>query len=105
MESPSTSLSTAEATLQTPGTIVIIIDLFYAFFFHFFFFFFFVRRVVPWVWLEIMEIMRNIIIIVIIILIKRCSLTRVKLTALYKHFMANTTVTYISNKQNCKYCS
>ena len=39
----------------------------------------------------------------IIILIKRCSLTWVKLTALYKDLMAKTTSTYISNKQNLKY--
>ena len=31
-----------------------------------------------------------------IILIKRCSLTRVKLTALYKHLITKTTLTYIS---------
>ena len=37
------------------------------------------------------------------ILIKRCSLTRVKLTALYKHFMSKTSLTYISNKQNITY--
>ena len=37
--------------------------------------------------------------------IKRCSLTRVKLTALYKHLMTKSTLTYISNKQNLKYCS
>ena len=36
----------------------------------------------------------------IIILIKRCSLTRVKLTALYTRLMTKTTLTYISNKQN-----
>ena len=40
--------------------------------------------------------------IIIIILIKRCSLTRVKLTALYKHLMTKTTLAYISNKQNLK---
>ena len=34
------------------------------------------------------------------ILIKRCSLTRVKLTALYKHLMITRTLTYISNKRN-----
>ena len=44
-------------------------------------------------------------IIIIIILIKRCSLTRVKLTALYKHLITKTTLTYISYKQNLKYCS
>ena len=42
-------------------------------------------------------------IIIIIILIKRCSLTRVKITALYKHLMTKTMLTYISNKQNLKY--
>ena len=42
---------------------------------------------------------------VIIILIKRCSLTRVKLTALYTRLMTKTTLTYISNKQNLNYCS
>jgi len=41
----------------------------------------------------------------IIILITCCSLTRVKLTALCKHLMTKTTLTYISNKQNLKYCS
>ena len=41
----------------------------------------------------------------IIILIKRCSLTRVKLTALYTRLMTKTTLTYISNKQNLNYCS
>ena len=40
---------------------------------------------------------------VIIILIKRCSLT--KLTALYTRLMTKTTLTYISNKQNLNYCS
>ena len=39
------------------------------------------------------------------ILIKRCSLTRVKLTVLYKHLMTKTTLTYISNKHNLKYCT
>ena len=43
--------------------------------------------------------------IIIIILIKRCSLTRVKLTALYTRLMTKTTLTYISNKQNLNYCS
>ena len=37
-----------------------------------------------------------IIIIIIIILIERYSLTRVKLTALYKHLITKTTLTYIS---------
>ena len=32
-------------------------------------------------------------------IIKRCSLTRVKLIALYKHLMTKTTLKYISNKQ------
>ena len=44
-------------------------------------------------------------IIIIIILIKRCSLTRVKLTALYTCLMTKTTLTSISNKQNLNYCS
>ena len=44
-------------------------------------------------------------IIIVIIILKRCSLTRVKLIALYKHIMTKTTLTYISNKQNLKYCS
>ena len=44
-------------------------------------------------------------VIIIIILIKRCSLTRVKLTALYTRLMTETTLTYISNKQNLNYCS
>ena len=43
--------------------------------------------------------------VIIIILIKRCSLTRVKLTALYTRLMTKTTLTYISNKQNFNYCS
>ena len=43
--------------------------------------------------------------VIIIILIKRCSLTRVKLTALYARVMTKTTLTYISNKQNLNYCS
>ena len=43
------------------------------------------------------------IIIIIIILIKRYSLTRVKLTALYKRLITKTTLTYISAKLN--YCS
>ena len=38
-------------------------------------------------------------------IIKRCSLTRVKSTALCKHLMTKTTLTYISNKQNLKYYS
>ena len=42
---------------------------------------------------------------VIIILIKRCSLTRVKLTALYTRLMTKTSLTYISNTQNLNYCS
>ena len=42
-------------------------------------------------------------VIIIIILIKRCSLT--KLTALYTGLMTKTTLTYISNKQNLNYCS
>ena len=43
----------------------------------------------------------NLIIIrvIIIILIKRYSLTRVKLTALYKHLMTKNTLTYISTKR------
>ena len=41
---------------------------------------------------------------VIIIFIKRCSLTRVKLIALYTRLMTETTLTYISNKQNLNYC-
>ena len=36
---------------------------------------------------------------------KCCSLTRVKLIALYKYLMTKITLTYISNKQNVKYCS
>ena len=44
-------------------------------------------------------------VIIIIILIKRCSLTRAKLTALYTRLMTKTTLTYISNKQNLNYCS
>ena len=43
------------------------------------------------------------LLIIIIILIKHCSLTRVKLTALYTHLMTKTTLTYISNKQNLKF--
>ena len=39
------------------------------------------------------------------ILIKRCSPTRVKVAALYKHLVTKTTLTYVSNKQNLKYCS
>ena len=35
-------------------------------------------------------------------LIKHCSLTGVKLTALYKHLVTKTTLTYISNKLNLK---
>ena len=38
-------------------------------------------------------------------LIRRCSLTRVKLTALYKHLITKATLAYISNKHNLKYCS
>ena len=34
---------------------------------------------------------------------KCCSLTRVKLTVLYKHLMTKTTLTYFSVKQNLKY--
>ena len=45
------------------------------------------------------------IIIIINVLIKHCSLTRVKLTALYKQLMTKKTLTYISTKQNLKYCS
>ena len=45
------------------------------------------------------------ILIIFINLIKRCSLTRGKLTPLYKHLMTKTTLTYISNKQNLEYCS
>ena len=44
-------------------------------------------------------------VIIIIILIKRCSLTRVKLTALYTRLMTKNTLKYISNKQNLNYCS
>ena len=44
-------------------------------------------------------------VIIILILIKRFSLTRVKLTALNTRLMANTTLTYISNKQYLNYCS
>ena len=44
-------------------------------------------------------------VVIIIILIKRCSLTRVKLAALYTRLLTNTTLTYISNKQNLNYCS
>ena len=44
-------------------------------------------------------------VIITIILIKRCSLTTVKLTALYTRLMTKTTLTYISNKQNLNYCS
>ena len=40
------------------------------------------------------------IVIIIINFLKRCSVTRVKLTALYKHLMTKFTLTYISNKQN-----
>ena len=43
--------------------------------------------------------------VIIIILIKRCSLTRVKLTALYTRLLTKTTLTCISNKQNLKYGS
>ena len=43
--------------------------------------------------------------VILIILIKRCSLTRVKLTALYTRLMTKTTLTYISNKQNRNYCN
>ena len=39
------------------------------------------------------------------ILIKHCSLTGVKLIALYKHLVTKTTLTYISNKQNLKHRS
>ena len=39
---------------------------------------------------------RTIDVIIIIILIKRCSLTRVKLTALYIRLMTKTTLTYIT---------
>ena len=42
---------------------------------------------------------------VIIILIKRYSLTRVKLTAQNTRLMTKTTLTYSSNKQNFNYCS
>ena len=45
------------------------------------------------------------VIIIIIILIKRYSPTRVKLIALYTRLMTKTTLTYISNKQNLNYCS
>ena len=48
---------------------------------------------------ELLIFKKNCICIIIIILIKRCSLTRVKLTALYKHLMTKTTLTHISNKQ------
>ena len=41
--------------------------------------------------------------VIIIILIKRCSLT--ELTALYTRLMTKTTLTYISNKQNLNYGS
>ena len=44
-------------------------------------------------------------VIIIIILIKRCSPTRVKLIALYTRLRTKTTLTYISNKQNFNYCS
>ena len=44
-------------------------------------------------------------VIITIILMKRCSLTTVKLTALYTRLMTKTTLTYISNKQNLNYCS
>ena len=37
----------------------------------------------------------SLLIIIIIILIKHCSLTKVKLNALYKHFVTKTTLTYI----------
>ena len=43
-------------------------------------------------------------VIIIIILIKRCSLTRVKVTALYTLLMTKNTLTYISSKQNLNYC-
>ena len=49
------------------------------------------------------HVLVKMIIIITIILIKRCSLTRVKLTALYKHLMTKTTLTYISKKRNLKY--
>ena len=39
----------------------------------------------------------------ITILTKLCSLTRVKITALYKHLMTKNILTYISNKHNLKY--
>ena len=44
-------------------------------------------------------------VIIILILIKRCSLTRVKLNALYTRLMTKTTLKSISNKQNLNYCS
>ena len=42
-------------------------------------------------------------IIIIIIILKRCSLTRDKLTALYKHLITKTILTYISNNQNINF--
>ena len=45
------------------------------------------------------------LIIIIIILIKCYSLTRVKLTALYKHLFTKNTLTYISANKNLNYCS
>ena len=44
----------------------------------------------------IKKIKNKYIIIIIIILIKCYSLTRLKLTALYKHLITKTTLTYIS---------
>ena len=45
-------------------------------------------------------------VIIIIILIKRCSLTRVGVeSALYTRLMTKNTLTYISNEQNRNYCS
>ena len=46
-----------------------------------------------------------VILFLIIILTKRYSLTSVKLTALYKHLITKTTLTYISASKNHNYCN